>query len=1148
MSVLSIRLSKFLAALLALAAPLILAQTITTGDLLGTVTDSSGAVVTAATVTLEQTGTNQVQTIKTNGSGQYRFPLLKPGDYAVSTETQGLRSGISKVTLLVGQQQKLDLVLEVKSTSQTVEVVSQSEVLATENANRATSFSEMQVRDLPMNGGDITNVAFSVPGIRLNVGGGNGNFNVNGIPFSSTLFTLNGADITEPYTNNNKSGSSNNTLGANDVSEAAVVQNAYSAQYGRMAGAQVNFVTKSGTDQFHGNLSESYNDAILNANDFFKNATGTQRGRSVANQYAGSIGGPIRKNKTFFFINTEGLRYALPSTGVVSLPSPQLERYILAHVPAPALPIYQDAFNLYNSAPGSGRAVPVTNGSGPLQDGSGNLGCGTQGFVGTPINRSVGAPEFGRQIPCALAFGTNASSVNTENYVSARVDHTINDKQKIYFRFSDDWGLQASSTNPINAAFNTQSNQPWIIGQVNHTYVINPNLVNNFVASTNWYSAVFGVASFSKAQSLIPEIFAFNDGGANGSANGLNISTNSQTNVGFASLGAALPYGRAGSQLQFIDDISWNHGSHTVQAGTNFRHNRVTDSSISSGSEIGSYTFSSLTDFADGVISPATGSKFTQSFPLLEHAHIRLFSLGYYVQDEWDVSRRVKLTYGIRFEQNENPACTDDCFSRLDTAFLGAGYQGGLTVPYNSTIQTGLHNAFPKLERVIPEPRLGIVFTPFGQGKTVIRAGAGLFANTFAGNLAANVFNNAPNKFSPIVNFGSLGSASAAGSSQAAAIASNSAFQSGFAQGYTLTELQAALGQVQFAAPSFYVTPQEFYSAKVVEWSFEIEQPLTPHDVFAATYSGDHGYHESVTDPAANIYISTPSRYPKGFAGTPLVAPDPRFSSVTELLDNGYSNYNALTLSIRHSFSVGFQGELGYTWSHALQLDPGVTASTPIVYTPYNLSSGYGPTDFDTRHALTGDLVWATPWKFSHRALNWVASGWTFGSKAYLYSGRPFSVTNSQISGLLSKNFGSNANVLADLLTPGLLGVSCTNVNSACFGPSNFAVARATARNGDVQTDFGNIPPNSFRGPEFFDLDTQLTKKFQVVERFNFEIGASAYNVLNHPNFAVPNLNAASGSLGLITSTVSTPTSIYGTGQGAIVSGRVVVVTAKLNF
>ena len=547
--------------------PAAFGQTLTTATIVGTVTDSSGAVVKGADVILDYAGTGDHRETLTNDTGEYRFPLLQPGPYSVSARSPGLKSGVSKIDLLVGQQQAINLVMTVEQTQQAVEVTADAALIQTENANQATSYSQKQVADLPINGGDITNIAFSTPGLRLNVGGGNTNFNVNGLPFSSALFTMNGADITEPYNLNNKSGASNNTLGANDIAEAAVILNAYSAQYGRMAGGQVNYITKSGTNAFHGNLSESYNDAILNANDFFNNATGTPRGRSVANQYAAGLGGHIVRNKTLFYVNTEGLRYALPSNGVVSVPSPQFEQYALSHVPVASVPLYQDAFNLYNAAPGINRAVPVTTGSGLLQDSTGNLGCGKQKFPGTYVNGSSG-PRFGVDVPCSLAFGTNAASVNTESFVSGRIDQTLTAKQRLYFRISYDQGLQATFTSPISPVFNRQSNQPWIIPQLNHTYVITSRLVNNFVVSGNYYSAIFGVPDFSKALALMPESLTFNDGGANGSAA-------STTGTGFAQISATLPTGRRGQQIQLIDDLSWNRGRHTIQVGVNYRGNRI---------------------------------------------------------------------------------------------------------------------------------------------------------------------------------------------------------------------------------------------------------------------------------------------------------------------------------------------------------------------------------------------------------------------------------------------------------------------------------------------------------------------------------------------------------------------------------------------
>jgi len=1107
---------------LSLWIPMAFGQTLTTATIVGTVTDSSGAIVKDAAVSLDYAATGDHREALTNESGEYRFPLLKPGQYTVSAKSPGLKSAISSIDLLVGQQQAINLVLTLEQTQQAIEVTADAALIQTENANQATSYSQKQVADLPINGGDITNIAFSTPGLRLNVGGGNTNFNVNGLPFSSALFTMNGADITEPYNLNNKSGASNNTLGANDIAEAAVILNAYSAQYGRMSGGQVNYITKSGANAFHGNLSESYNDAILNANDFFNNATGTPRGRSVANQYAAGLGGHIVRNKTLFYVNTEGLRYALPSNGVVSIPSPQFEQYALSHVPAASIPLYQDAFNLYNNAPGINRAVPVTTGSGLLQDSTGNLGCGKQKFPGAYVNGTSG-PRFGIDVPCALAFGTNAASVNTESFFSGRVDQTLTAKQRLYFRISYDQGLQATSTSPISPVFNRQSNQPWVIPQLNHTYVITPSLVNNFVVSGNYYSAIFGVPDFAKAQTLMPETLSFSDGGANGG--------------GFAGISAVLPTGRRGQQLQLIDDLSWNRGRHTIQVGINHRANRITDTSIATGSEIGAYTFNDLTDFAAGIVnSTNTGSKLTQSFPLLQAAHTRLYSLNLYAQDEWSLAKHLKLTYGIRLERNGNPSCVENCLSRFNTSFLAPGFQAGASVPYNASI-VSVHNTFKNIEAVIPEPRIGLVYGPFGPGKTVLRGGVGLFSNTFAGSVAANIFGNSPNKFTPTVNFGTVGLASDPASAQAAAIASAQVFQGGFAQGYTLAQFQAALGKVPFATPGFYVYPDDFKSIKTLEWSLEIEQPLGAHDVLAINYSGNWGYDEPINNANANAYIGTISRYPNGFGGLPTAAPDPRFQAVTQVLTSGYSNYDGLTVQVRHAFHHGFQGQLFYTWSHALQL--------ASIYNPYNLNFGYGNTSFDTRHNLTADFLWNSP-RLARRALNALVGGWAIGGKLYAYSGRPFSVTNSQIPGLLSSSFGGT--VLADLLDPGILGAHCTDVNQRCFTSAQFAASSTTAANPHQQVDFGDIPPNSFRGPGFFNIASQVTKKIPVTDRAAFEIGASAFNLLNHPSFAVPNSNVTSGSLGLITSTVSSPTSIYGTGQGAIVSGRVLVVLARFNF
>jgi len=1098
-------------------------QTITTGDVTGVVTDSSGAVVPGSIVTLKYVDTNEVRTATTNQTGQYRFALLKPGDYAASAQTAGLKSGSQRFTVLVGQEHVLNLVLSPQGTQEVVEVTAEASVVQTENANLATSYTQQQVVELPMAGGDLTTLAMTVPGVRVAIKGGSGNMNANGVPGSSMLFTLNGADVMDPYNNLNNSGASNNLLGANEIAEAAVVLNAYSAQYGRMAGGQENLIGKSGTNAFHGNLVYNYNDAIFNANSFFKNSAGTARGRADSNQYGGSVGGPIKRNRTFFFFDTEGLRYALPASSLVSIPSPQFQQYVLAHIPPSSAPLYQQAFALYNAAPGLNRAQAVATGTGILQDSSGKLGCGGRGtFTGTP----TGTPgqTFGVNVPCAVSFVSASNHLNTESLVIVRVDHNITGKQKINFRYAYDWGIQATSTSPLNPVFSSISSQPQHAGTMSYTYVITPSVVNSFIGSASWYTAIFGVQDFKKANSLMPERFTINDGGAQGG--------------GMTGVGAGLPNGRNVGQLQLIDDLSWIHGSHAIKAGVNYRYNKVTATNLSAGTVEGLYTFNDLADFATGQInSTGKNSSFTQTFSLLAAAHIRAYSLNIYAQDEWAARTNLKLTYGLRLERDGNPACVDNCFSRMNEQFGTPGYRGGANIPYNQTISTGLHNAYHGLEAIIVEPRFGFVFTPLGSGgnKPVIRSGMWLFANLFAVSVANSVDTNSPNVFAPSVPFGQVGLPTDPNSSVSAAAASFKAFENGFKQGFTLAQIQAALGKITFALPNYYSPPQNFAAPKILTWSFEIEQPLSPHNVLAATYSGNHGYDEAITNGDANAFTRATNLYPNGFYGLPASAPDPRFLTVNQVLTAGVSNYDALIVQLRHSFSYGLQGQIGYVWSHTL--------GTNGVYDPNNLRMGYGPLNFDTRHMFTGDFVWTAPWKLHNRALNLAAGGWTLGGKLYLYSGPPFSVTNSSLASRINSGGGIGNTILADVLDPAALGVYCGHsaIATPCLTASQFAAT-------NTQLDFGNSAPNMFRGAAYFDIDTQVTKNIKLGERVTFGLGAQFYNVLNHPNFSNAGGSVTSGALGLISGTVGPPTSPYGSFQGASVSGRVMVVTGRFTF
>src|SRR5580658_7534597 len=319
--------SKSSSAMILMAAGLLLsgslsfAQSLLSGDISGTITDPSGASVPGATVNLKSLDSGATQSDKTDSKGVYRFSLLKPGLYSVSASASGFETSQRQVAVAVGQVIPADIQLTIGQASQTVEISEAAPLLNPEASNN-TPFSPIEVQLLPAAGGDITTIAFTAPGVVVNSMNGYGNFTVNGLPATSNLFTVNGENDMDPYFNINNSGATNLTLGQNEIQEATVISNAYAGEYGQLSGAQVTYVTKSGTNQFHGNVSYWWNGRDMNSNDWFNNFYGGTRPFSNANQWAGSVGGPIRKDKTFFFFDTEGLRFVLPNVDSETIPTP----------------------------------------------------------------------------------------------------------------------------------------------------------------------------------------------------------------------------------------------------------------------------------------------------------------------------------------------------------------------------------------------------------------------------------------------------------------------------------------------------------------------------------------------------------------------------------------------------------------------------------------------------------------------------------------------------------------------------------------------------------------------------------------------------------------------------------------------------------
>jgi hypothetical protein len=1094
-------------AILTSVVPVTRAQSIVTGAVGGTITDPSAAVLPNATVTLTNTATGDVQRTTTNSSGVYLFPLLRPGDYTIKIEETGFRPTTAKVTVILGQTTTADLKLELGNTTLSVEVTAGGDAIQTEDGNISSNFDTRQVENIPNPGGDITYIAQTAPGVTMNTssGGGFGNFSAFGLPGTANLFTINGNDYNDPFLNLNNSGASNLLLGSNEVEEVTVVSNAYTGQYGRQAGAQVDYNTKSGGNSFHGDAIYYWTGRALSANNFFNNANGAPRPFENNNQWAAAFGGPIKRDKAFFFANTEGIRYTFGTSTQVFVPSPGLQNFVLnTSLPAnnpTAIPFYQQMFALYNAAPGINRAAPAPG------------SCGSLGAIPTTGSTA-----------CLDTFRSAVTNGNTEWLLTTRVDYNFNDNNKVFVRFKNDRGFQPTFTDAINPIFNTQSNQPSDEGQLNYTHIFSPTVVNNFVGSVLWYSAIFQSANQQAALNVFPVV--------------LSVGDTNMTALGpggdDVAAGFLFPQGRNVTQWQLVDDLSIERGKHTLKVGVNFRRDDVSD--FTAGEQNFPFLNTTMANFVNGLVGTAANpGEVLQQFALKNPQPLALYSVGAYFQDQFRVSQKLKLTLALRADRNSGGICQSGCASHAVNPFNSL--QHSATVPYNQMVTIG-SQILPDIEKVVFQPRVGFAYSPWGT-RTVFRGGVGLFSDLYPGTLLNLFTRNFPVVTTFTLTTGAV-SPNSPNSASSLISACNSAFQSNFNNGGTVGSF-LGLAPAGCQPPNLNDVTSQLRNPKYVEWNFEVEHRINSKTIVSANYVGNKGYDELVQFPYLNAF---------GFGGLPTTPADTRVNSVRQLTNTGVSNYNGVTLSLQEQVTHGFSGRFNYTYAHALDdisnggiLAYSLTNSITNQISPFSLRSlNYSNADYDLRHSISASYVWDLPLRVNNHLLNQAIGGWEVSGTFFYHTGFPFSIVDGTSR---LNNQGKNMQFLTVLATPTTtVPTQCSSsaVNVPCFTASQFVPAGQA-------TTFGTMPRNSFRGPGYFNTDLSLRKNFRLHERYGFMVGANAYNILNHVNFANPvaNLNAGS-SFGTILSTVNPPTSPYGSFAAAAVDARIVQVIAKLTF
>jgi hypothetical protein len=1168
-----------------ICAPAAQAQTLTTGAISGVVADPTGAVVPHASVTATNVDTNAARTEVTGASGDYTFSQLAPGQYKLEVKAEGFRGQVQgPVAVPVSQSVNMNFTLEVGQSTQTVEVNAVAPLIQTDNPNTTTAVSAETLAQLPNPGNDLTYVAQIAPGAVMNTSGGFGNVEYNGLPAESNNFTIDGLDANDPFLNLNNSGATNLQLGLNAVAESDVNTLSYSVDQGRQGASQINYLSKSGTNGFHGNAFEIWNGREMNAADFFNNALpgpATPKPFSNVNQFGVSVGGPIRKDKDFFFFDYEGIRIALPVTTGETLPSSQYESYVLSQIPlggvdpltgatyqAPAnasaaTSYYQKAFALYGTPSGTPAQI---------------LGCpfsSAGAFTAPTLNETV-APNDG----CGYNRNVSLGSKTNDNFINGRVDENIGQNNHLYEKFVWERGIQATVTDPVNSLFDDFSTQPQVTADMGFTHTFSPTLVNEFTPGFYWYRAIFGATSITAASAASPIEF---------------IGPFSP----IYNLENAFPQGRDVTNYTIIDNLTWTHGTHTLKFGENFRR------TLASNHDLGGETLPVVSpgDIFQYSLDIANGpAGFTQqNFPVSDDSPLGVYNLDLYAMDTWKVTPHVTVTYGLRATHNTSPISQDNQLSRINGDWQSVSHDPN--TPLNQVIATGQSSFFNSTQSIVWQPRASVAWAV--RPNTVVRVGAGYFSDIFPAFLIDQELRNFPSD--NVVTSGATGTVPATyaipgsgynstpgalNDGAAAAAFANQTLLSGFSSGVPSCTATNAPANCLPVLSGYFTVPKG-----LLKYPFFLESNASVQHQFGANWSvqasyvwthAEHGFYTYAANGFQSVCQGCFAPFPYG---APL---DSRFSSVTQATDGSNSNYNGLQLTATKRMSHGLMYNINYTWSHCIdQISNGGIfgfnggATEILSPIPGELYRDNGNCDYDVRHALNASYVWQLPIGRGQalagnagKFLNGVIGGWQLSGDVIVHTGFPESA--------LSPGYFANGNGVFNAGTPfsGLdttadpvPGVSLYSKNTSLpstqpgqiqwFNPAAFTATvdpttgacTAGELNGTgdnpATCQFGSGGRNTLFGPGFANTDMFLGKTFSLTERLKLKIELQAYNLFNHPNFREPGStfgvpsNASSltsvGAVG-VGSEASGPTSLLGAGLGGDSGVRMVAFRGMITF
>jgi hypothetical protein len=1101
---------------------------LTTADILGTVTDGTGAVISDAQVTLINLGTQEKRTATSNASGDYTFTLLQPGHYSVLVKAAGFKaSSTPDVAVEAGDRARADEHMDLGSTDETVTVEATTPLLQADSATVSSTVTAKSVQDLPLNGRNFVQMVDLVPG--ANEGAGNGlssggrpddrRSNAAGLSVNGQDDTLNNWVVDGVDDNERIIGTIGIKPNVEGILEITVQTNSYAAEAGRTAGGVINLVTRSGTNQFHGSVYEYFRNDIFDARNFFQNTGNKPELRQ--NQYGGSIGGPVFRDRTFFYFDYEGLRQVAGMTDTGTVPT-------LAE------------WNDINSQNGGSPQALLSAAN------------GTAGHTIDPVAlaylKLFPAPTNGNLTNNYTISPNKTQSANTYD---ARVDHKINDSNIFFGRFSYNKvntftppafgtvnGVQISGSRWNFDGPATDAAQQYAFG---YTHIFTPSLLLDLRAA---YTRINNLSLPLNYGTNIDQTMGFPATMTSFSPYANSLTPVSIGPFGDIGDGAYVPLNDIDNTFQYAGTLSWTKGNHNFKAGLSLLRRQARN--VQSASAVGAYQFNLTTDSNSDQLtqqnnqlaSALVGAFNSQSRNFnLTPPDYRSWEPSGFLQDSWKVDPKLTVLLGIRYD-------VFTPFTEAHNHISNFNFPEALTLTHSTVSQAlqiaGVNGVNSQLN--IPTdhgnvaPRLGFSYSV--RPTTVVRGGYGL--SFFPGNYTSNAdLKNAPftSVFSPAcqsdiavsieesLNKGVLPGGQNPGCSSIGAPGS-------FDQGLPTPTAPNISDITTITGLSFIAEAPNFKTAMIQQFNLQLEQQFNAN-VLTIGYVGSIGQHlpesiDNINQPAPFNPFTNPAgsaRPLDGIFANPTTGQS-NLSGVAYIQSEGVSNYNALQTSFQRRFTKGLAFDANYTWAKALSDISGFSQQGDQGWAHANPNKirqiEYGKADNDLQNRFALSLNYEEQYGKEFTGLKKaVLSGWATNMIMAWQSGKPFSIVSSG-SGAdnpigdnpadPSKAYGFNnravpqnsggsdrPNQIAD---PRIGQKTLSHFfNTAAFAPQPLGTV-------------GNTQRNSMFGPDFRHVDMSLFKTFPVTERLNVQFRVETFNISNTPSFYMPNNNSAGQSFG----------------------------------